>query len=166
MKIQISDEVLAVFTELFENVRDNQFRIGDEVILLIDAHGCVAKEIIDPLAGALRVSPSSLYDYVRVSRTWTPELRAEYQAVLQWTVFRNSDPTDDRELLEQAVEEGWNVGAFMDRKYPTNPEDRLGKIIAWVNKLISSKDFDAYNEQRLIDIKRELSDILAEVRGE
>jgi len=92
---------------------------------------------------------------VRISRTWTPDLRAEYRGILSWTFLRNSDPVEDKELLDQAVEEGWTVSTFLEHKYPDGsiPLNIMGRIKSLVYKLLNANIGS--------DIKQELMEIQA-----
>ncbi len=47
---------------------------------------------------------------------------------MDWSFYRNADPNDPRdiELLNQAIDEGWNVTTFKDIKYPA-----IGSLTLW-----------------------------------
>lgn len=134
--VVIADEVVNRLIYLMEMARDVQFEIGDELIRLVDIHGSKA-EVISYLAGQLNVSASVLYDYYRVAEKWSPAMREIYQS-LDWTIYRNSDPSDpdDVELLDQAIDEGWNATKFKEEKYPSmkDPMVVLGKIKALIKR--------------------------------
>jgi hypothetical protein len=119
VKIKLSDEVLAEFITLFEMVRDSQFEIGDRLIEQVKLHGDKAG-VINEVASQLNVSASVLYDYYRTAERWSPAMREIYQN-LDYTIYRNSDPNDpsDIELLDKAIDEGWNATKFKEEKYDT-----------------------------------------------
>lgn len=118
MAFRISDEVVDNLIRMFENIRDRQFEVGDYLIELVEAVGFEKSQLLNYLAGVLHVSASTLYDYYRISKAWTPELRLQYQ-YLDWTFYRNTDPDnpEDLALLEQAIDEGWNVSRLKREKY-------------------------------------------------
>lgn len=121
MAVVLSDDVLNTFISLFENLRESKFEIGDRLIELVEIGGIDKTGLINSLAGSLRVSASTLYDYYRVAKVWTPDLRMQYQ-YLDWSIYRNTDPSDpaDIELVEQAIDEGWNVSRLKQEKYGDN----------------------------------------------
>lgn len=135
----LSEEVVNTFERLFEDVRDRQFAIGDLLNYLIDFHDVSKAKVINYLAGALRVSASTLYDYSRVSETWTPEHRQAYQS-LDWTIYRNTNPSnpEDIQLLEMCIDEGWNASKLKSAKYPQSEEDLINSLLAFVKRLKTS----------------------------
>lgn len=137
--ISLSDEVINVFVDLFEEVRDKQFAIGDLLNQVIAKTGAAKSEVINYLAGILNVSASTLYDYSRVAEIWTEEYRNEFRA-LDWTVYRNTDPSDpiDRQLLELCIDEGWNANRLKREKYPDSEECLTNSLLSLVNRLKSS----------------------------
>lgn len=128
-KVRLSDEVLSDFIQLFEMVRDNQFEIGDKLIELVEMHDGNKAGVINEVAGQLNVSASVLYDYYRVAEKWSPAMREIYQS-LDWTIYRNADPNEDIDLLDKAIDEGWNATKFKEEKYPAlkDPKTILEKI--------------------------------------
>lgn len=130
VKIKLSDEVLTEFIQLFEMVRDTQFEIGDKLIEQAKLHGD-KKGVINEVASQLNVSASVLYDYYRTAEKWSPAMREIYQN-LDYTIYRNSDPNDpeDIELLDRAIDEGWNATTYKENKYPAlkDPKTILEKI--------------------------------------
>lgn len=130
VKIKLSDEVLTEFIQLFEMVRDSQFEIGDRLIEQVNLHGNKAG-VINEIASQLNVSASVLYDYYRTAEKWSPAMREIYQS-LDYTIYRNSDPNDpeDIELLDRAIDEGWNATRYKEEKYPAlkDPKTILEKI--------------------------------------
>ena len=158
LKVRITEEVIAEFIELFEMSRDVQFAIGDRLIELVNTHGDKAG-IIKELAGELGVSPSVLYDYHRVAERWTPELRQEYQS-LDWTIYRNSDPVDDKELLDRAIDEQWTATKFKEEKFSgmKEPSYIVGKIEAIITR--SRQYFDARGQRELDEILQRLKNLI------
>jgi len=122
-KVILSDEVVEDFIRLMETARDVQFEIGDKLIEQVELHNKSKNEVISYLAGILNVSATVLYDYYRVAERWSPEHREIYQS-LDWTIYRNSDPIEDAELLDKAIDEGWNSTRFKEEKYPALKEPR------------------------------------------
>lgn len=130
VRVKLSEEVLTEFIQLFEMARDTQFEIGDRLIEQVKLHGDKAG-VINEVAGQLNVSASVLYDYYRVAEKWSPAMREIYQS-LDYTIYRNSDPNDpeDIELLDKAIDEGWNATRYKEEKYPAlkDPKTILEKI--------------------------------------
>ena len=79
--MQISDEYIDKLIMLFEHIRDNQFEIGDTLVLLVDSQPEHRQDIMNYVAGKLAVSPSTLYDYENTARRWSPDKRQEYAAL-------------------------------------------------------------------------------------
>jgi len=146
--IVIPDEIIDWFAEMFEDVRDRQFAIGDELIEVVKTTGDKAGTI-SYIAGKLGISASTLYDYYRVAKLWKPEYRFTYQA-LDWTIYRNADPNDpeDRALLDRCVDNGWNASKFREEKYPAlkDPNTIIGKMIALGKRIYEQDTLDI--EQR------------------
>ena len=117
MTIQISDDYIDKLIELFEDVRDRKFDIGDTLVLLVDSQPDHRTDIMNYVAGKLAVSPSTLYDYENTARRWTLDKRQEY-ATLDYSIYRNSDPVLDKALLDQAIDESWNATTFKEKMYP------------------------------------------------
>lgn len=124
MAFRLSDEIVDNLIRMFENIRERQFEVGDYLIELVDTIGFEKTQLINYLAGILHISASTLYDYYRISKAWTPELREQYQ-YLDWTFYRNTNPEnpEDLALLEQAIDEGWNVSRLKNEKYGINSHD-------------------------------------------
>ena len=146
--VVIPDKIVDWFASVFEDVRDKQFLIGDQLIEIIKVTGDKGGTIAY-LAGKLGVSASTLYDYYRIAKLWTPEYRAMYQA-LDWTIYRNADPNDpeDRALLDRCVDNGWNASKFREEKYPAlkDPNTIIGKMIALGKRIYEQDTLDI--EQR------------------
>jgi len=146
--IVIPEKIVDWFASAFEDVRDKQFLIGDQLIEIIKVTGDKGGTIAY-LAGRLGVSASTLYDYYRIAKLWTPEYRAMYQA-LDWTIYRNADPNDpeDRALLDRCVDNGWNASKFREEKYPAlkDPNTIIGKMIALGKRIYEQDTLDI--EQR------------------
>lgn len=145
MTVQISDEYIDKLIELFENIRDNQFEVGDTLVLLVDSSPDQRTEIMNYVAGKLAVSASTLYDYENTARRWTPEKRAEY-ASLDWTIYRNSDPEKDKELLDQAIDEGWNASTFKEKMFPAlvEPSNQLARVVRILQKTLKDAEDVGY----------------------
>jgi hypothetical protein len=146
--VVIPDKIVDWFASVFEDVRDKQFLIGDQLIEIIKVTGDKGGTIAY-IAGRLGVSASTLYDYYRIAKLWTPEYRAMYQA-LDWTIYRNADPNDpeDRALLDRCVDNGWNASKFREEKYPAlkDPNTIIGKMIALGKRIYEQDTLDI--EQR------------------
>lgn len=157
-RLKLSESVITAFIELFEMSRDMQFAIGDKLIELVRTHGDKA-EVIRQLSGELGVTPSVLYDYYRVSEKWTPDLREEYQS-LDYTIYRNSDPEKDRELLNKAIDEQWTATRFKEEKFVgmREPSYIVGKIEAIITR--SRKYFDARGQRELDEILQRLKNLI------
>ncbi len=137
MPLQISDEYIDKLIELFENIRDNQFEIGDTLVLLVDSAPDNRQDIMNYVAGKLAVSPSTLYDYENTARRWTLDKRQEY-AALDYTIYRNSDPVKDKELLDQAIDENWNATTFKEKMFPAlvEPSNQIMRIMRILQKVL------------------------------
>jgi len=146
--VVIPDKIVDLLSSMFEDVRDKQFIIGDTLIEIVNATGDKGGTIAY-LAGRLGVSASTLYDYYRIAKLWTPEYRAMYQA-LDWTIYRNADPNDheDRALLDLCVDNGWNASKFREEKYPAlkDPSVIVGRMIALGKRIYEQDTLDI--EQR------------------
>lgn len=126
--MRISSDYITEFINLFENARDNQFRIGDLLLELVFMNGD-KKAVLNQVAGELNVTYSTLLDYCRIAEKWKPADRITFQG-MDWTIYRNLDPVEDRELLEQGITEGWNATRFKEEKYPEmkNPVNVIGRV--------------------------------------
>ena len=146
--VVIPDKIVDLLSAMFEDVRDKQFIIGDTLIEIVNATGDKGGTLAY-LAGKLGVSASTLYDYYRIAKLWTPEYRAMYQA-LDWTIYRNADPNDpeDRALLDRCVDNGWNASKFREEKYPAlkDPSVIVGRMIALGKRIYEQDTLDI--EQR------------------
>lgn len=138
--IQISDEYIDKLIELFENIRDNQWAVGDTLVLLVDSSPDDRQDIMNYVAGKLAVASATLYDYENTARRWSPEKRREY-ASLDWTIYRNSDPEKDKELLDQAMDENWNATTFKEKMFPAllDPASLIGKAIRMLEKILEQE---------------------------
>lgn len=161
--IQISDEYIDTLIELFENVRDNQWAIGDTLVLLVDSSPDDRQEIINYVASHLAVSASTLYDYENTARRWSSEKRQEYKA-LDWTIYRNSDPDRDKELLDQAIDENWNASTFKEKMYPAlvEPAAQIGKVIRMLEKVLE-QEIESPTREGLKLVLKDLAAILAQL---
>jgi hypothetical protein len=156
--IQISDEYIDKLIELFENIRDNQWAVGDTLVLLVDSNPDDRQDIMNYIAGKLAVSASTLYDYENTARRWSPDKRREY-ASLDWTIYRNSDPERDKELLDQAIDENWNATTFKEKMFPAllDPAALIGKAIRMLEKILEQEIEPATSE----GVKQVLKDLAA-----
>jgi len=143
--VQISDDYIDKLIELFENIRDNQFEIGDILALLVDFAPDNRQDIMNYVAGVLAVAPSTLYDYENTSRRWTPDKRLEY-AAMDYTIYRNSDPVKDKALLDQAIDEGWNASTFKEKMFPAlvEPSNQLARVVRILQKTIKDAEDAGY----------------------
>ena len=163
--IVIPDEIIDWFAEMFEDVRDRQFAIGDELIEVVKTTGDKAGTI-SYIAGKLGISASTLYDYYRIAKLWTPEYRAMYQA-LDWTIYRNADPNDpeDRALLDRCVDNGWNSTKFKEEKYPAlrNPNTIVGRMIAMGKRLYEYDALEIEQREAILKAITILQEIMKEL---
>lgn len=163
--IVIPDEIIDWFAEMFEDVRDRQFAIGDELIEVVKTTGDKAGTI-SYIAGKLGISASTLYDYYRVAKLWKPEYRFTYQA-LDWTIYRNADPNDpeDRALLDKCVDEGWNSTKFKEEKYPAlrNPNTIVGRMIAMGKRLYEYDALEVEQREAILKAITILQEIMKEL---
>ena len=115
------------------------------------------------LAGKLGISASTLYDYYRIAKLWTPEYRAMYQA-LDWTIYRNADPNDpeDRALLDKCIDEGWSSVKFREEKYPAlkDPNTIIGKMIALGKRIYEQDTLDIEQREAILLAIRILQEIV------
>jgi hypothetical protein len=162
--IQISDEYIDRLQSLFENVRDNHFAIGDLLVELVDMHENRRTDVINYIAGQLAISPSTLYDYENTARRWTPEARLEY-SMLDWTIYRNSDPIRDKGILDQCVEENWNATKFKENMFPemVSPCSIIMRMLKSADRLLESELSRAVYME-LAEIISRLENLLAKVK--
>ena len=165
MAIIIPDKIVDLLSAMFEDVRDKQFIIGDTLIEIVNATGDKGGTLAY-LAGKLGVSASTLYDYYRIAKLWTPEYRAMYQA-LDWTIYRNADPNDpeDRALLDKCVDEGWNSTKFKEEKYPAlrNPNTIVGRMIAMGKRLYEYDALEIEQREAILKAITILQEIMKEL---
>ena len=163
--VVIPDKIVDLLSSMFEDVRDKQFIIGDTLIEIVNATGDKGGTIAY-LAGRLGVSASTLYDYYRIAKLWTPEYRAMYQA-LDWTIYRNADPNDpeDRALLDKCVDEGWNSTKFKEEKYPAlrNPNTIVGRMIAMGKRLYEYDALEIEQREAILKAITILQEIMKEL---
>lgn len=161
--IQISDEYIDKLIELFENIRDNQWAVGDMLVLLVDSNPDDRQDIMNYIAGKLAVSASTLYDYENTARRWSPDKRREY-ASLDWTIYRNSDPERDKELLDQAMDESWNATTFKEKMFPAllDPAALIGKAIRMLEKILE-QEIEPVTSEGLKLVLKDLAAILAQL---
>ena len=163
--VVIPDKIVDLLSAMFEDVRDKQFIIGDTLIEIVNATGDKGGTIAY-LAGRLGVSASTLYDYYRIAKLWTPEYRAMYQA-LDWTIYRNADPNDpeDRALLDRCVDNGWNSTKFKEEKYPAlrNPNTIVGRMIAMGKRLYEYDALEIEQREAILKAITILQEIMKEL---
>jgi len=159
----LADEVIVEFIELFENVRDNKFEIGDRLIELVKIHGDKTS-IINELAGNLNISASTLYDYYRIAEKWSPAMREIYQS-LDWTMYRNADPNnlEDLELLDRAIDESWNSTTFKENKYPAmrDPKSIFAKVMSILSR--NKKEWQPEIQLEIDSILERLEKLLCDI---
>lgn len=135
--LKISDDYMNRLQELIERVRDSQLEIGDILIELIELYED-REGVLKYISGSLNYSYELLQEYENAARRWTAEKRLEYP-LMDWSFYRNADPNDPRdiELLNQAIDEGWNVTTFKEHKYPAivQPYAMLGKALGILYKV-------------------------------
>ena len=135
--LKISDDYMNRLQELIERVRDSQLEIGDILIELIELYED-REGVLKYISGALNYSYELLQEYENAARRWTAEKRLEYP-LMDWSFYRNADPNDPRdiELLNQAIDEGWNVTTFKEHKYPAivQPYAMVGKALGVLQKV-------------------------------
>ena len=165
-EFKISPEYIDELIGLVEHVRDAQFSIGDALMYIIELHGGQKSKVIKYLAGVLQISASSLYDYHRVAKIWTPDFRQIYQS-LDWSIYRNANPNDpeDRALLDRCIDEGWNASRFREEKYPNikDPVKMLGRAIGILGRIVSGEMLDNDSQyEKVIDAIMLLEDVQSE----
>jgi len=161
-RVVLSERVVGEFIYLMEQARDVQFEIGDRLIEQVLLHGKNKGEVINYLAGVLNVSASVLYDYYRVAEKWSVENREIYQS-LDWTIYRNADPSGDVDLLNKAIDEGWNATKFKEEKFPAmkSPENVYSRVRAILVRHKKTLKPEAQLEVELILLR--LENLLGEV---
>ena len=136
--------MLQLFTNVYLPVGMAYSRL---VILWLSFWTSMAGTRVEPVmkipSGVLSVKKKQLYDYVNTSRRWSPEQRATYPK-FEWTVFRNSDPVRDKELLDQAHDEGVSASEVKRRLFPNleSPVKLLRDATSALFKLLSNKQLD------------------------
>jgi len=165
IKIQISDEHIQDIIDLLDTIRTAIWGLGDYLAVLVDAHGMENRsEVFNSIASQTRATYSQLDDYERTSRKWA---EADRLPNLSWTIYRNADPEEDMELIQQAADEGWNATRFKEEKYPaiTRPQKMISHALAILNRLVSMQEdkLPKLVLERLLIIIEELEDLLGEV---
>ena len=135
--LKISDDYISRLQDLIERVRDCQLEIGDILIELIELYED-REGVLKYISGTLNYSYELLMEYENAARRWTADKRIEYP-LMDWSFYRNADPNDPRdiELLNQAIDEGWNVTTFKEHKYPAiaQPYAMVGKALGVLQKV-------------------------------
>ena len=167
MAVIVSDKIVDWFLSAFEDVRDKQFLIGDQLIEIVKVTGDKSGTLAY-LAGKLGVSASTLYDYYRIAKLWTPECRAMYQA-LDWTIYRNADPNDpeDRALLDKCIDEGWSSSKFREEKYPAlkDPSTIIGKMVALGRRIYQQDTLEIEQREAILRAINILQSIMQELES-
>jgi len=164
-KIKVSDEYVVAIQECLSASRDGLFAAGDIMVGLLDKHGREnAEPVMQYLSGALSVKKKQLYDYVNTSRRWSPEQRAAYPK-FDWTVFRNSDPVRDKELLDQAHDDGASASEIKRRLFPNleSPVKLLRDAMSATFKLMELKKLPASFQNEITSIYGRLKEIYSEL---
>lgn len=158
IKVVIADEYVEQALQYLDHIRDCQFALGDLLVELVDAHGGYKAPVINYLAGKTNRAASTLYDYEAVARRWTKEYRELYPN-LDYTIYRNSDPILDADLLNRAADENMNPTAFKEVKYPElyTPEKLLRTMLYNIGKVQLNGD------ERLEKIRQLLVDLIADL---
>lgn len=156
--VTISDEYVDIVLYYLDNIRESQFALGDLLVELVDLHGGFKAPVINYIAGKTNRAASTLYDYEAVSRRWPKEYRDKYVG-LDYTIYRNSDPILDEQLLNKAADENWNPTRFKEVKYPNmfEPTNVLRTALIRLNKI------DLNGDARLSQILRLLEELLSEL---
>lgn len=135
--LKISDDYISRLQDLIERVRDCQLEIGDILIELIELYED-REGVLKYISGTLNYSYELLQEYENAARRWTADKRLEYP-LMDWSFYRNADPNDPRDiaLLNQAIDEGWNVTTFKEHKYPAivQPYAMVGKALGVLQKV-------------------------------
>ena len=135
--LKISDDYINRLQDLIERVRDCQLEIGDILIELIELYED-REGVLKYISGTLNYSYELLLEYENAARRWTADKRIEYP-LMDWSFYRNADPNDPRDiaLLNQAIDEGWNVTTFKEHKYPAivQPYAMVGKALGVLQKV-------------------------------
>lgn len=152
MAFRLSDEIVDNLIRMFENIRERQFEVGDYLIELVETIGFDKSQLLNYLSGVLHIAASTLYDYYRISKAWTLELREQYQ-YLDWTFYRNTNPDnpEDIALLEQAIDEGWNVSRLKTEKYGKNAYENDFTYLKTIMKRILEKSGDSASRTAIIE---------------
>ena len=166
-KIKVADEYVTAIHECLSASREGLFAAGDIMVDLLDRHGRNKVEpVMQYLSGVLSVKKKQLYDYVNTSRRWSPDQRAQYPK-FEWTVFRNSDPIRDKELLDQAHDEGANASEVKRRLFPNmeSPVKLLRDATGALYKLLDNKQLSEPFQNEIEGIYKRLLEIYSEIDG-
>ena len=157
-KVVIAEEYVDTVLYYLDNIRDSQFALGDLLVQLVDLHGGYKAPVINYLAGKTNRAASTLYDYEAVARRWPKEYRDKY-AGLDYTIYRNSDPILDEDLLNKAADENMNPTKFKEMKYPNmlEPTNVLRTALIRLNKI------DLNGDIRLSQILKLLEELLSDM---
>lgn len=164
--LRISDEYIDRLMLLLDDVVSNQFAVGDLLAELVDLHPGQRTDVMRYVAGKLAMSSATLYDYENTARRWTREYREMYPA-LDWTIYRNSDPVTNKDMLDKCMDEGWNATTFKERMYPdmVSPASITKRVIGLLDKIIKS-DVPYYIEAELMPIIEKLQEIYDQLDDE
>jgi hypothetical protein len=156
----ISDDYVDRAIYYLENIRDCQFSLGDLLMELVDLHDGYKSGVVLYMAGKTGISASTLYDYEAVSRRWSPTMRLVYPH-LDWSIYRNSDPIRDKELLDRALEENMNATKFKELMYPAILEP--SKILQSTIRQLGKVNLTSNQKEQLNYIMSLLQALLSEL---
>lgn len=165
VKIKVADEYVVAIQECLSASRDGLFAAGDIMVELLDKHGREnAEPVMRYLSGVLSVKKKQLYDYVNTSRRWAPEQRAAYPK-FDWTVFRNSDPVRDKELLDQAHDEGVSASEIKRRLFPNleSPVKLMRDAMSAMFKLIELKKLPPAFQNEIASLYGRLKEMYSKI---
>lgn len=116
--VVVPDEYVTQIIDLAQNITNNQFALGDLLIVLVDTFDGRKVEVCKYLQGATSLDWKTLADYETVARKWPEDKRLQFPQ-LAFSVFRATDPNDpdDMALLNRAVDEQLTASKVLDEKY-------------------------------------------------
>ena len=135
--IVIPQEYVDQIIYLEQNITESKFAVGDILVSLVDMYDGRKQEVCEYLQGATALEWKTLSDYEATARRWPPDLRRQY-ASMPWSVFRNLDPANDKdiELIDMAVDNQLTANKILDIKYDRgSPGYIIRNCIRLLNKL-------------------------------
>jgi len=138
--IVIAQEYVDQIIYLEQSITENKFAVGDILVSLVDMYDGRKQEVCEYLQGATALDWKTLSDYETTARRWPPDLRQQY-ASMPWSVFRNLDPTNDKdiELIDMAVDNQLTVNKILDIKYDRGS---LGYVLRNCIRMLSKIELD------------------------